>query len=843
LLPLRMAAREMRGGLRGFYVLIACMALAVMAIAGVRSVASSLLDGLAREGRVILGGDLAFSLSLREAGAAERAFLERQGRVSSAATMRAMARAQDAGAALVEVKAVDASYPLYGQVVLDPAQPLADALAQRDGAFGAAADPALLVRLGLPLGARISLGSATLVLRAVLQSEPDKLGGGIGFGPRLLIGQAALHASGLVQPGSVVRWHYRVRLPATNAADSDVRASTAAAQAQLPEAGWEIRSRTNASPSLAANVERFTQYLTLVGLTALLIGGVGVANAVKAHMDRRWEAIAVMKSLGATGARVFAIYLCQVLALAGFGAMPGLLIGAALPFLVAWELGGVLPLPLAPALHPTDLAVALLYGLLTALAFAIWPLGRAQNVPVSALFRDEVSGDWRRPSPRYMVAAVLVAGALAGVAVALAYDRRIAAIFVVAAGAAFVLLHALAALIMLLARRLPHLRSPVVRLAVANIHRPGALTPSIVLSLGLGLTLLVAVIAIDGNLRRQFLAALPEKAPSFFFIDIPSAERENFDTFVRANASGAMLSQVPMLRGRIVAANGIPAGQIKAAPEAAWALQSDRGLTYADSVPAGSRLVAGEWWSADYRGPPLVSFEKRIADGLGLKLGDTVTVNVLGRNLTASVANLRTVDWQSLGINFVMVFSPNTFRGAPNSYIATLTYERGGGGEQEVALLKAVAEAYPAVTAMRVRDVLDTVGQTVTNLVLAIRVASALTLVIAVLVLAGALAAGHRRRVYEAVILKTLGATRMRLLCAYAMEYFALGLATAILGVAAGSAAGAYVISRIMNLPFLWLPGPLVACCAAAVVATIAIGLIGTYRALGQKPAPVLRNL
>jgi putative ABC transport system permease protein len=842
-LPLRIAAREMRGGFRGFYVLIACIALGVMAVAGVSSVASGLANGLAREGSVILGGDLAFSLSLREASAAERLFLERQGHVSLAATMRAMARAQDGRAALVEVKAVDGSYPLYGTVALDPYQSLGDLLAQRDGAFGAAADPALLARLDLAPGARVRIGSAAIEIRSVLQSEPDKLAGGIGFGPRLLMSETALRESGLLRPGSVVRWHYRVRLPANDKTDVAVRAITAAAQAQLPEAGWEVRSRANASPALAQNVERFTQYLTLVGLTALLIGGVGVANAVKAHLDRRWEVIATLKSLGATGSRVFAIYLLQVVALATLGALPGLLVGAALPFLIAWGFGTVLPLPLEPALHPGDLALAYLYGLLTAIAFAMWPLGRAHDVPVSALFRDEISGDWRLPPRRYMVATILTAVALGGLAVGLAYDQRIAAIFVVAAAGVFVLLHLVAALLMFIARRMPRPPIPVVRLALANIHRPGALTPSVVLSLGLGLTLLVTVIAIDGNLRRQFLAALPERAPSFYFIDIPAADADRFDAFIQANAPRATLRQVPMMRGRIVAANGVLAENLKPPPDTAWALQSDRGLTYADEAPAGSRLVAGQWWKPDYQGPPLVSFEKRIADGLGLTVGDTVTVNVLGRNLTATIANLRTVDWQSLGINFVMVFSPNTFRGAPNTHIATLTYPAGSASNEEVALLRVVADAFPAITAMRVRDLLDTVGNTVKNLVLAIRAASALTLMVAVLVLAGALAAGHRRRVYEAVILKTLGATRMRLICAYAIEYFTLGLATAMLAVAAGSAAAAFVIGRIMNLPFVWLPGPLLVCSAGAILATVALGLIGTFQALGQKPATVLRNL
>jgi len=407
----------------------------------------------------------------------------------------------------------------------------------------------------------------------------------------------------------------------------------------------------------------------------------------------------------------------------------------------------------------------------------------------------------------------------------------------------FALLRGVAAAVMAIARAMPRSRFPMLRLAIANIHRPGALTPSVVLSLGLGLAILVTVVEIDGNLHREFAAALPDKAPSFYFVDIPAADAETFDAFIRARVPRAALERVPMLRGRIVAANGVPAEDLRPPPDVTWALQSDRGITYGDNIPAGSRLVEGEWWQPHYQGPPLVSFEKRIADGLGLKLGDAVTVNVLGRNLTATVANLRAVEWQNLGINFVMVFSPATFRGAPHSHIATLTYPGGSTTDEEVALLRAVADAFPTVTILRVRDALDAVGQIVSNLALAIRGASVLTLLVAVLVLGGALAAGHRHRVYDAVILKTVGATRMRLLSAYALEYLALGLATAVFGIAAGSAAAAFVIVRVMNLSFAWPPGPLLAAAAGAVAATVVLGLIGTFTALGQKPAAVLRNL
>ena len=843
LLPLRFAARELRGGLRGFYVFIACTALGVMAIAGVSSLAAGLAEGLAREGRVILGGDLSFILSHREVTAPERAFLDAQGRVSAAATMRAMARAQDGRTTLVEVKAVDGNYPLYGSVAADPQQPLEQTLAYRNGAFGAAADSGLLARLSLGPDARITLGSAIIEIRTILTSEPDKLSGGIGFGPRLLVSEQALQASGLLQPGSVVRWHYRLRLPENNRTDAAVRTVAATAQSELPKAGWELRSRANASPSLEQNVERFTQYLVLVGLTALLVGGVGVANAVKSHVGGRRETIAVLKAMGASGRRVFAIYLTQVLVLAGLGALPGLLIGAALPFLVAWTLGAALPLPLAPTLHAGDLALALIYGLLIAAAFAVWPLGRAHDVPVSALFRDEVASDRRWPRRPYVVGTILLGCTLAILAIEFGHDRRISAVFVVAAAGAFVLLRSVAALITLIARHLPRPRSPVLRLAIANIHRPGALTASVVISFGLCLAVVVTVIAIEGNLRRQFLAALPDRAPSFYFVDIPPAAGETFDAFIRTRAPRAVLERVPMLRGRIVAVNGLGVENLKVSADAAWVLRGDRGITYGNELPPGSRLIQGQWWQPNYQGPPLVSLENRIAEGLGLKIGDNITVNVLGRNLTATIANLRAVDWQSLGINFVMVFSPATFRDAPHGHIATLVYPGGSTNDEETALLNGLAEDFPAVVTIRVREAVDAVGHIVSNLALGIRGASALTLLAAVLVLGGALAAGHHQRVRDAVILKTIGATRLRLLSAYALEYLVLGVGTAVFGVAAGSAAAALIIVRLMKLSFIWLPGPLIAAASGAVVAMVALGLIGTFIALRQKPARVLRNL
>lgn len=839
---LRFALRELRAGVTGFAVFLACLALGVMAIAGVGSVSRSLSEGLTREGRAINGGDLAFSLIPREMGAEERAYVDGLGRTSTVATLRAMARTADGRSTLVEIKAVDSTYPLVGAAKLGNGGDLQAALAGTDGGFAAVADQTLFGRLDLKPGDTLTIGTGTVRLADTLLSEPDKLAGGLGFGPRLMMSIDALRATGLIQPGSLIRWHTRVVLP-DGTPDAELKTVETAANARFPQAGWEIRSRLEASPSLERNIERFTMFLTLVGLTALLVGGVGVANAVRAFVERKRDTIATLKTLGAPGSTVFSLYLTQTMVLGLAGIAIGLALGAALPFILAATIGSLLPLPIEPSLYPRELGLALAYGLLTALAFAIWPLGRAHDVPVSALFRDAVDPGRLWPRWRYLAMGLAAAGALIGLAVLFAFDRRIALIYIGAALGAFVLLRIVAWGVMAIARRLPRPRSTELRLAIANIHRPGALTPSVVLSLGLGLCLLVALTLIDGNISRQLTASLPERAPSFFFVDIQDAEKDRFDTFVRAQAPGGKLERVPMLRGRIISIKGVPSDQIVAPPDIAWILNGDRGITYAEKIPDGSQLVAGEWWPADYAGPPLVSIEEEVATGFDLKIGDPISVNVLGRNIDARIGAIRKLEWESLGINFVLVFSPNTFKGAPVTHLATVTFPAGTPTETELSLLKEAAKAFPTVTTVRVKDALDAINGLVAQLALGIRGAASIALVASVLVLAGALAAGHRGRVYDAVVLKTLGATRWRLLTAFVLEYGLLGLATAVFGVLAGTAAAWIIVTEVMELKFVFLPGAAIAAAFGAMAITIVFGLLGTWRILGQKPAAYLRNL
>ncbi|MDX5594883.1 ABC transporter permease [Pseudovibrio sp. SPO723] len=844
-LAARFALREMRGGLKGFFVFIACIALGVMAISGVASVSRALTEGIASEGQSILGGDLSFSLIHRQATDIERTYLEGLGQMSEVATLRAMARQPEKGEqTLIELKAADSAYPLYGEAVLGSGKPLHSVLNTnaQDGLWNGVADIALLARLNIEVGDVISVGRIQVRVADTIELEPDRLGNGMAIGPRLMVAPQALEAAGLIQPGSLVTFHYRIKLPDLET-DGALNSVIEEAKAAFPDAGWRIQSRANASPQLQRNIQRFAQFLTLVGLTALVVGGVGVANAVRSYLDTKREVIASFKCVGASGGFVFRIYLVQIMALAGIGILVGLVLGAIIPLIALTLLAPVLPIGASVGIYPLELLLGALYGGLTALAFAIWPLGRAHDVPPTVLFRDSVSHKNRYPKKRYVFAMLGTLTVLAVLALALAYDKNIAMLYLVAAIGAYVLLILVARFIMWAAKRTPHVRSTEWRLAISNLHRPGALTPSVILSLGLGLTLLVALALIDGNLRSTLTQTAEQDAPSFFFVDIQNHEKDGFLSFVSEQAPEGNLDTVPMLRGRITALNGIPSDQVPPPPDDGWVLRGDRGITYSNTLPENSEVVDGEWWPEDYSGPPLVSFAEEIGRNLSLEVGDTVTVNVLGREITAEIANFRTVDWRSMSINFVMLFSANTFAGAPHTHLATITWDDNPTVERELELLKQVTQAYPTVTSVRVKDAIAQVNNLVGQLSWAVRGASSITLIASVLVLGGALAAGHRNRIYDAVILKTLGATRGRLVYAYLAEYMLLGLATALFSLLAGSLAARFVMVDIMGGEFSMLPGTALAAVVGALVFTIGFGLLGTWRVLGEKPAPVLRNL
>jgi putative ABC transport system permease protein len=834
-----LARRELRQGLSGFRIFLACLVLGVASIATVGSLSAALLGGLSAEGQRLLGGDVELRLVHREMTDEELRWLRSQGRVSMIAELRAMAvTLDDKSRANIELKAVDRFYPLYGTADLSPRQPLAEHFANREGIFGAAVEPRLLTKLGVKQGDVVKIGNARFRLRAIVKEEPDRIAGGFSTGPRVMISEFALRATGLVQPGSLINFSYRLALPQEITSREGVANFIAYVKDTFPDKDWQVRDRWNAALGVRRFIEQVAAFLILIGLTALVVGGVGVASAVKAYLDRRRDDIATLKCVGASGRFIFLMFLAEVMALAVLGVGAGLVIGAIVPIVVGFLLAGFLPFKAEFGVYPAPLAAAMAYGLLTALAFAIWPLARAREIAPAVMFRDLITPTRRWPAWPYVVATGIAFAALAGLAVSLTPNVELAAGFAVGAALAFLLLRATGLALIWVAKAVPRPRFMMGRLALSNIYRPGAPTASIVLSLGLGLTLLAAIALIDANIRRVISEETPVSAPSFFFVGIQAGQADRFRQLVESQPGTSELALVPMLRGRITKINGVQSDKADVAREARWALNGDRGLTYGNPPDARAQLVKGKWWPATYSGPPLVSFDANLAKGMGIDVGDTISVNVLGREFTFRIANTRRVDFSSARMNFIMVVSPGVLEKAPHEFLATVQAKRDVEDEVE----RAVSASFSNVTVIRVREALETASELVRQLSGGVRAASFVTLITGLLVLAGALAAGHRHRLFDAVVLKVMGATKVQVMATYLMEFALLGLGAGLVAALSGTLAAWAVATFVMQTGFVPSLTTLAVVILGGTLAAMGLGIASTWTALSTPAARTLRT-
>jgi putative ABC transport system permease protein len=837
-LALRLALREMRGGLKGFRILIACLALGVGAIAGAISLNQAVKAGIDENARPMLGGDIQARLDNRPAKEPELAALRRAGDVSLQVQMRSMARTEDASGNtiahnLIELKAVGEAYPLYGAISLDPATTLQDVLAFKDNAWGAAVDTSLLGRLKIKAGDTIKVGEVGFVVRAAIQKEPDRVVTPITSGPRVMIAMAALDATQLVQTGSLVNFVYNIRL-ANPATAEQVRKDL---HRDFPDSGWRLRGLNQAAQGVEGFLDNVTLFLTLIGLAVLLTGGMGVANSVNAYLEGRRTTIAILKSLGAPSDLVFSIYFIQIGVLSLIGIACGLALGAAATPAAIYVIGDLLPVAAKVGVYPLGLLHAAVFGFLIAGLFALWPLAAARDVPPTSLFRHLlVAKQW--PRKRYLAAMAAIGAALAAYTIATAEQPRFAIYFVVGAVVAFILFRLAATLVMILARRTNTAGRPSLRLALTNLHRPGAPTTSVVLSFGLGLSVLAAIALVQSNLEDRIRNGLPQDAPSMFFIDIQPTQLDAFTALTQQQIGVNKVTSAQMIRGRVTQVNGVPADKVDVDPDARWVLRGDRGLSVAATQPEYAKVIKGTWWAADHTGDNLLSLDAAVAKGLRVDIGDTITVDVLGREITARIVNLRDIRWESGTMNFALIFSPNTLAGAPGSFIATVNSDKG----TEDAIERAVIDAMPNVTVIQVREALDTLQKMLGNLAVAVRATASVALIAGILVLASVIAAGHSRRVYEAVVMKVLGATRGDVLRAFVFEFALLGLATGLIAAAVGTLAAWGIGRKIMNIPWTMNGGLLAGVIAVCIAVTLATGFTGTWRALGTKAAPLLRE-
>ncbi|MHA6316805.1 ABC transporter permease [Altererythrobacter sp. CAU 1778] len=829
----RIARRDLHARFRGLRLLLVCLFLGVGALAAIGTLTGAIGSEIDTRGRELLGGDLQAEIWQRDASADELSGFAEYGAVSSGYRLQAMARAGEQ-AAPIGLKAVDGNWPLVGSFTLTDgrttgAPPVGSAwLAQ------GVAD-----RLGIAEGARFSIGTQELTYAGTIETEPDKLSEGFSLGPTVIVGEDFPAAAGLLAPGAMYRAKYRIAFDA----NADTEAVQEALEQRFPNAGFEYRNRERASPGIDRFVGRMGEFLTLVGLAALVIAGIGIGGGVSSYLEARRSSIATLKILGASSRDIGRIYALQLGAAALAGSIAGLVVGVLVTPALGAALQGLLPVETGFVFDPWALLRSALFGLLVAVVFAAPPLARARRFPAMALMRTSSGGfsrDWRSSLP-------LVAAGLTGIALLATLGTRdpvLALYFLIGAAAVFGLLAALGWLIRRLAARAPRPRRPLLRQALANLHRPGAPTGQLVTALGFGLSafVLLAAIqtAIDGNIAQR----VPEQAPDYFVLDVPRERADAFTAEVRRVDPDATLRTVPALRGRILA-YGPDDGQVRVSdledlPDGAWPLRGERGLTYADAIPDGNSLTTGDWWPADYSGEPLVSVDEELAQAIDLKVGDTITVGLLGVERTARVASLRRIDWESMGFNYVLVFSPNAISDAPHNLAATIELSD---GVPTAPLLQALVREFPYSSVIEIGQVLEEARTILSQVGIAVLAAASVAVLAGIAVLLGAIAAARERRLYDTVVLRVLGASRRQIWLVLLAEFGLLAALLAVVALGLGGAIAWGVVTQLFE--FDWLPHwpTVLAVLGTGIALVLAFALAGSAPLLRAKPARALREL
>ncbi|MEN9874280.1 MAG: hypothetical protein RL186_1177 [Pseudomonadota bacterium] len=831
---LMIARAELKSGIKGFVLFLVCLAIGVSAIAAAGSMGAAFRAGLAGEQRRILGGDFILSLRQRQPSPEQMAFFKSQGTISMATDTNTMGSANDVRR-LIAVRAVDDAHPLEGQVILSPAgQPLQSLLQVQDGVWGAVAEQALLDAFKLKVGDSLSLPYGNVQIRAVLVKEPDALGRGFAFSPRLMIAQRALSPLSLGQTGALYTTNLRTKL-ADPARAPKVKADF---EARFGEDKSALRDTARAADGFGRALDRMELFLSCVGFAALLSGGLGVAGAVRGHLQTRRSSIAILKAMGASGGDVRLAYGIQIFVLACLGSALGLALGAAAPFVTAKLYGAALPIPIELTLFPKPLAIAGGIGLICAFAFAAPPLGAARATPPSHLLRG--GGDDGHTPLAERIAAVLGLLALVGLFSVSAPDPMLALALSVGAGVAWLIFFALGALAQKLARAAPR-PGGALGLGLAGLGGPRSLAPAAAPALGLGLALLVCLGQVQSNLVTQVRDTAPARAPSVAYTEIPDAGATAFDALIASivpSLNADNYGRTPVMTARVISLNGTEIDPNTVTPSERWFVEQEIGATFLAQKPPSAKLVSGAWWPSDWQDPfdARVSLEADAAAGIGAKVGDTLGLVVSGREIEARIDSLRKVDWAGFGANFALILAPGPFEGAAFRHVAIARLTPA----DEAKITKALAKDFPAVGIIRVRDALAAAGDLFESLALAISAIAAIALVAGAAAIAGALAAGARRRLYEAAILKSLGASRARIIAAMALELALVGLIAAAIGTGIGLAAAYGIVTQALEADWTLDVARIARIVFGAIAAFAVAGVATGYAALGRPPARIL---
>lgn len=835
------ALRETKSNLRDFRVMVLSLFLGVFVISLIYNITDALENGLNKNGKAILGGDVLIRQIYNPITADQLNYLATYGTISQSIEMRGLVY-NDANeqAGLSEIKAIDDHYPLFGKIELTNAG-LVDNIhtflkTAENGKPNIVMDEGLKNRLELNIGETVQLGSIEFTLKDTITNEPDRAGGGtFTVAPRTMLRIDALKTTKLLVPGAQTYYKYRIALSNPDQID----ALESSLNDRYAEASWRFRKYTNASPRIERFLEQLSLFFTLVGLSALLIGGVGIGNATKVVIQKRVASIAVMKTLGASKSFVFYLWVAILTMTSLIGVIPAIILAQILPFIIFDTLGPLIPITAIPTISFTSIIQSVFLAFSILFLFSILTLSIAAQLKPALLLKTAITNGIEGKADKSITRVFIALLCLVISVVVLTSPRPdFTLAFTIGALATFLILRVTSWCIIKALTPLKNSKKLTLRLAVLSLVRTGNQTLTILVALGLALTLFTMIALIEDNIKNRISDDIPEDAPAFFFIDIQKSQMAEFEAMLQSFPDVADLQKVPNLRGRIKYINGENAEDALVDQSESWLLRGDRGFTYLTEQPKHSELLDGEWWSPDYDGPPIISIVEDVADAFDIGAGDEITLNVLGRDITATVANVRSVNWSTMTINFSITFAPGTLDNAPHSYLATIIAPE----DQENKIMSAIAQQFPNITAIQVREALQIVTDILEQIAIAMRVIASLALVTGILVLFSSILSTFRQRRYETILMKVIGVTPKMIARATKIEFAILGLAAGTLALLIGSLGSYLVVVYIMKSDWVLSLNIALSTVSASLVITFIFSFWALSRILQAKPHQYLRN-
>jgi len=833
---LKLSLRELKGSFNEFKIVMISIFLGVFIITAVGSLSKNLKHEINNKSSELLGGDFELSTTYQEFPIKIKEWLEKNGKTSLIVELRTMLTSnQSVGLKrrIVELKAVDQNWPLKGVPIIVPNKSINKSLKMNNNNNnnGALIDASLQKQLEIKVGDVLQLGKTKIQINGIIKKEPDRMFSFATFGSRLLISNATLKASGLVIPGSLVK--YKIKFIPNNK-NIDLSFLNKFVQGT----NISIKNIKNSTNNFNSFIDKTSLFISLVGLITLLISGVGISNGVKGYLIKKIKNIAIFKALGAQNSIVFKIYFFQIIFIFLISIIPALIAGISIPFLLKTLISDSFLSTFEPFIFWEPIIISFLFGLIVCILFTIIPISKTYEIKPIQLLRLSAHHSLNNYSKKISALLLILIFALCFLIFKLTNDIKLSVYIFGVVLISFLILKGMTNLFFLSFRKLKFKIGSLLEMARKSLIRPDTFAKSIVISFSIGLALLITLNIIEESLEHKIANTINKQAPNYFLIDIQPNQINQVKALTAEFIGEDSLNAQPMLRGRVTAINNLKVENLKINKDVNWVLKRDRAFSWSNKIPKNVNIISGEWWPNDYTGPLLLSIGDKVAKGLNVKIGDKIQFNILGRNFEAEIFNTREIIWQNMDINFIFILSKNKIQNAPHSWIATTTNTN---KEMNNALIEKIVSNFSNISSVSVEETYVAIKSILNLLITIVNSIAFITLLSGVIVLAGILNVSKKDKLYEVAIFKILGARPKKIIFLWLQEFLIIGLMASLISILIGMSVSFILVTYIFQIDYYFNYITLITLSLIVPVLITIVSFIKMLKLIYSKPLDVLR--